>query len=926
MGELQPRRLGSYLLDGQLCDQAAVERAVALQRDLAAQGLYRPLGQIIVEAGILAMTDLLAVLRRQGLDLLAATPLFQRLPPAALAQVGPWLEHRLLPPRTVVFHEGDLGDAYCVVVSGQVRVLRRAEDGEVTLAILGPGLGFGEIALLTGEPRAATVRSETETCLLVLPKIAFDRVAAQHPELAAALTRIMGDWLAQGNVHLVQAAATERAYQRFIAEQSEEPVAALVGASRVHGRLQQAVAAAAAEEGPVLILGETGTEKKALALLVHQASRQREQPFLVVDAAAVSIGRLQSTPGGTDPFRTELAQASTLFGHEAGALPFARSRRLGLLQVAAGGAVFVDNIDQLAAGVQQQLADCLESGHFTPLGGSQPVPNTARIHAGSAADLEAMAAASRFDPRLLALLAPRTLSLPPLRRRKKDIPEMVARLLARFTTGRGQTVTGLGRDAYERLMDYDWPGNVEELEVVIRRAVRLAKGPELAAADILIGSLPSGQRPLCNLLRWPPVRRFFHSPLFPSVPQALAAVTFLAIFLLGLFGSQQPDANPALILVWGLWEPAVVLTIPFVARAWCAVCPVGAGSGIISRLAGRALPVPPFLRRHGPLAAAVGLGAVFWVEAAAHLLASPRATALLILAMAGLAAVVALAYPRQTWCRFLCPLGQLVGVLASCSAVEVRANQGICNHDCAGHDCYLGRGSQKGCPLGEAPFALHSNLHCILCGNCIRVCPKGSPAVNLRLPGQELMSGRRPETGFVLVAAALMASQLFRGLAMTGLGADLDGLGSWLVAGLGLGLCTLLVAAGLLAAGPLVFHDLDEGRRLAAGRLVTSLVPLAAAFEMGFHLERLLAMAGRLPSVAARSLGWPPGLPELVAGPVLVHVLQLGLVGAGALAAALLIPRTGLPPGAGPVPARSRWPAWLLGAAYAACFLLGSSY
>lgn len=142
---------------------------------------------------------------------------------------------------------------------------------------------------------------------------------------------------------------------------------------------------------------------------------------------------------------------------------------------------------------------------------------------------------------------------------------------------------------------------------------------------------------------------------------------------------------------------------------------------------------------------------------------SPRATAGLVLSLVLPAVILALIYRRRVWCRFLCPLGKLVGFLSRCSFLELRANHNICNNDCTENSCYVGRKGQ-GCPVFEAPFALNTNQNCIMCGNCIKNCPNQSPALNLRVPGHELWNFRKPDLTMALLGPLLMGTQLFRGL------------------------------------------------------------------------------------------------------------------------------------------------------------------
>ena len=165
-----------------------------------------------------------------------------------------------------IIHEGDQGDSFFQIISGLIRVFRTSEDGvEVTLATMGPGESFGEMALLTGEPRSDSVETLESCGILVISKRPFDRLAAENPQFSLALSKILSGRLARGDFNLVSATSTEKAYQRFVSEQSAETESRLIGRSRAIKRLQSSIQKAARNGNPVLILGEAGTEKRDAA-------------------------------------------------------------------------------------------------------------------------------------------------------------------------------------------------------------------------------------------------------------------------------------------------------------------------------------------------------------------------------------------------------------------------------------------------------------------------------------------------------------------------------------------------------------------------------------------------------------------------------------------------------------------------------------
>jgi len=295
----------------------------------------------------------------------------------------------------------------------------------------------------------------------------------------------------------------------------------------------------------------------------------------------------------------------------------------------------------------------------------------------------------------------------------------------------------------------------------------------------------------------------------------------------------------------------------FAARLWCGICPVGALSSICSQNFSLKLPIPQFLRKYGFYLSGLGLGVIIWSEVASHMVRSPRATALLIFSIALPAMVLGMLYRRRAWCRYLCPLGRMIGVFSGCSAIELRANYSICNNDCIAHSCYTGGTEcESGCPMFEGPFSLRSNLDCILCGNCIKNCPNNSPQVNLRLPGFELWSSRRFEKTIGFLVPLIMGTQLFRGLEKAGYLKFFmnDHTSRSLMLFILLAAVTGLTFLAFRAAESFMLRDAPGKDREIAGVLSYGLLIMAASFEIAFHLERFLMLGGQLLPVLGRQL------------------------------------------------------------------------
>jgi transcriptional regulator with AAA-type ATPase domain/polyferredoxin len=912
--------LGSSLAGKMPGKSAIIGKSLEIQDELDRHGIYKPLGRIVVEQG--AIDALESSLRSLWVDILHRVDLFASLPPAALEELIAASRSSILPGGAIVCRGSDADGNYYVVASGSVRVFKEAEgSASVTFAMLGPGEGFGEIALLTEEPRFASVETMERTCLIVIPRQDFLKAVFSNSDAAKSCARILAERLTRSDMHIAEASSAGTAYRRFISEQQKRDVPALIGNSPAVMKLLANIERVAKYTVPVLVIGEQGTELLDVAGLINMLRKDAGGLLMGLDAKSLEFADAQDVDV-RDPLVVEMIQAGTLFGRGYNALPFAPDKRPGLIVMARNGMVVIENIEFLARRVQEQLADYIEKSWFHAVGETTMLPSNARIVATSSANLASLAATGDFDSRLYDLLAAQILVVPPLRKRKKDLSIIVDALIERSSKKMGKHVSGIEDEAYQAVMGYDWPGNSEELAVVIRRAVSICRGDRLILENIFIGPPPVTGKFTINLLQYAPVLNLFRSGRFPRAGLLITAPFILLLVGLGLFGPQEPQRNVALILTWGLWEPMLVLGSFFVARSWCGICPVGALSQFVRRTIGLHLKAPLVLRNYGFYFSAVGVASIIAAEFASGMLHSPRATALLVLTIAFQAALVGFLFQRSTWCRYLCPLGSMVGTLANCSILELRSNYGICNSTCIKHECYAGDENSEGCPMFEGPFFLTSNRNCALCGTCIRICPSASPVLNVRLPGYDLWTARTPDRSIAVVGLTLMGTQIFRGLERVGiLGADI--VSTWTGALISMALSVFAAALYARLAGRAMF-----GRRAASAsdqwlRVGYVLLPLVFAFEAGYHLERLLTLSGHLFAVIGRQVGFAHELPGAIASSALVKSFQTFLIALGAAGSAGVLWKQ-LASGEHEYFAREKkryWPVFVLALVYAWMFL-----
>ena len=217
----------------------------------------------------------------------------------------------------------------------------------------------------------------------------------------------------------------------------------------------------------ILIRGESGTGKELAARILHEASTPGE-PFVGVNCSAVVPSLLENE----------------FFGHEKGAFTGADRVKLGKLEHAAGGTVFLDEIGDMPLELQGKLLRVLQEGEFVRVGGLQPIQLAARIIAATHRDLEQMVQTGAFRKDLFYRLSVAALDIPPLRERRADIPLLVEFLLRKIRRKLQCQVSSISKEALDFLAGCDWPGNVRELENILTRAVALAKSSMLNSEDL----------------------------------------------------------------------------------------------------------------------------------------------------------------------------------------------------------------------------------------------------------------------------------------------------------------------------------------------------------------------------------------------------------------------------------------------------------
>lgn len=238
----------------------------------------------------------------------------------------------------------------------------------------------------------------------------------------------------------------------------------LVGRCPAMQEVYKAIGRVASQDVTVLILGESGTGKELVARAIYHHSRRAAKPFLAINCAAIPETLLESE----------------LFGHERGAFTGADRKRIGKFEQCSGGTLFLDEIGDMSPVTQTKILRVLQEQRFEPVGGNESIQTNVRLIAATNRDLEKLIAEGLFRADLFYRLSVFTVQLPPLRDRFDDLPLLVDHFVRRFSGELGKDVRAAAPETLEALQRHHWPGNLRELQSVLKQALLRATGPVLA--------------------------------------------------------------------------------------------------------------------------------------------------------------------------------------------------------------------------------------------------------------------------------------------------------------------------------------------------------------------------------------------------------------------------------------------------------------
>lgn len=611
-----------------------------------------------------------------------------------------------------------------MLTEGHVEITSQNQDHN-TPQTFGQGQVFGDLSLITGNPSFYTAHCLEECRFLSITAEDFARILLRWPHIYRIIIGQLSEYLNEAN-HML----SEKKYKEVLSSAIKltayrEKFYGIWGSPRTTAEVERKREEVVRQKGNFLIRGERGTGRQMMAWYVHQRLFGEEAPFVVVDGRRF------------EQWESLLAQPGMGRG-EPSSLP-----NYSLFDIALGGTLFIQEIDQISPMTQLKLSEILMSQGKTNfvIGSIQTDPKTSE---------------ERIKPELEACFI-HTYNITPLRERKRDIPIIAQGVLGKLGQRNNCHPPVLTPEATQLLLSHHYRhGNVTELIQVIERAFFLAKENVIGLEQIFFGPTSEKVGRKINLLQWSRLEYFFKKSSGILWFRRISAITFIMIIVGMLLTTEISLQLKILTLVWGLWWPAIAIVSPFLGRIWCTVCPFSAIMDFFQVKFRPKRSLPGVIVKYDYLIVSFFFVFIFWIEVITHMNTNSFYTVSLLILFQLLAIVISVLYPRHVWCHHFCPLGGFVGIASIGSILEVRADPTVCLNKCTTLECYIGKKDVTGCPMSQHLPYLDNNLDCTLCFNCVRNCPHNSIQVNIRVPAREVWHLTRVNQGYVIFIGAML--------------------------------------------------------------------------------------------------------------------------------------------------------------------------
>ena len=658
---------------------------------------------------------------------------------------------RVYPKDATVLRQNTLVESMYFLYAGEIRIVEvNEEGGERAIDRLRAGDFFGERALLAGESGKYSMVTTRDSTLLELRKEQLNSLLQKKPELNQAFYRMVLTKLRSAQVDADPKGERKDNLKNIITSTDVQ----IIGEDKKILEARKKIEQFAKEGNAVLIIGPSGTGKETFARYFHKVSPHPDYPY--VEFSALDE---EKSKGG-----------AAIFGIEADPLSTHMQGQVGYLEMIGMGTLTIEHAELLDAHQQSKLATYLKFGWFHRNYGQESVKAKTRvILLATGTEAEVL---EKLIPELREELKNRTIALPALIQRLKDIPILADHFLKTFARKNGKRVSGLSREATEKLVSYSWPGNIKELENVIERSAIVSSEDVIIPGDLIFVVPSEKEIHKINLLRQDRIRDLLRHPLIPKVLVYLNMFFVLVMAAFTIYGGTRPaghplqefGTNPGMVITWLIWFPILPISAFLFGRVWCGMCPIAGIGELAAKVKKFDLPVPKFIKRMDFWLIIISFLLIDYLEVYFGVPDKPWATGMLLVIIIGLSVLFCVLYERKTFCRYLCPLAGMLGAYSTLSVLEVRGNKKVCQTQCGTMSCYKGTERAAGCPMFSYPASLGTNTRCMMCMNCVKSGENRGVQINLRAPLQELWHQSLPIFSlsvFGVMLVGMMANKQF---------------------------------------------------------------------------------------------------------------------------------------------------------------------
>lgn len=686
--------------------------------------------------------------------ILRGSSVFKGLSSESLKIISEKFKVDLFVKNSAIIKEGWPGIDIYFIKSGSVRVMTRTEDGNIdhTITNLKKGGCLDEMSMITGEHYSTTVKANEDSLLYYLTKGDFDKILSEEPLIYEHFQKIFTERANRRNIQSAHLKEFEIELNRHLQKVKHVQYTKIVGNSRKMKELLLEADNYSKNDIPITLIGEAGTGRELLARKIHRDSERAENPIIEI---ILSKDRKQMAKHVYNDRRRGDCIKYELHGNETMLSIKETGNLVYCLELADKGTLIIKEIENMDSSVQEKFMRFIETGTFPRIGGGEFIRSNVRIIV-TTKDLDLMR--KQLDEKLFCTLTAHKLNIPPLRERKKDIPYLIEHFVNKICKTEHTKTKDLSEGAKSRLLSYDYPGNIRELETAIMRAISISNGNSyIEEEEIFLGDTNTGSKNRINLLDIPMIKG-----LCKSTEALLVVKIFISMFLISILYFTFIHHNVllggrdiALILCWQIGLPLIFIIFLFAGRFGCSLCPMTFISRVLDTRLNLKLPVPAFIKRNDDWIMGMGFIFIIFIENHTHIENSVIKTVYLLLSLSFAAIIVDSLFGKSTWCRHVCPLGGMSGYYAMSSLIEIRANKNICVTMCKTFDCYKGSEDADPCPMYLHLQFLDDNRVCKVCLNCIKSCKHNATQLNLRIPGDEICSLKQPSLVGAIISIIL---------------------------------------------------------------------------------------------------------------------------------------------------------------------------